>query len=555
MRIFITIFMVLFSVQLWADEVKVEVTPPRPVAGEVFQVLFRVFTQSDAEPSINFSSSGLEVVGKSNQGVSTRTVYANGQLTVTREVMVVYEMVAAKPGTSFIRDINVGVDNKSFRHNSVAITVLKEPEQAADVFVKAEVPKTEIFLGEGITARYFLYSRVPVNNLDIKKYPKLNGFLKRFLQEAEHTERVSVNGEVYLRTQIYASKLFPEKVGTLKIDSLSLSATYPESGRHDPFGAFGLNRNYKTKTMNSEIIDIQVKALPQPIPPHFTGLVGQHNFNLEFNQQKLIVNEPLEIKLTISGPGALEKLEAPPVLKHEGLEEFESTGDLKINDAASATKIFEYTFLAKQNLSIPSSKIVLSYLDPDTGRYVPHELTLPEITVAGGAANPPPKSEGPESKKNGPLKESPKKVTSLAAPIVDENFQWSQLLSKMNLALLAIAAGLACLWLVGTRPKMTLLSSHHIPSEFKKGRYNFGDLARWMSPLILKTGKSPSLIIKESELDEPAKAYFISLLETLDQREYASRKNEGQVPYNASHFKKLAAYIEKMKNEDHQQPA
>jgi hypothetical protein len=364
-----------------------------------------------------------------------------------------------------------------------------------------------------------------------------------------------VNGEVYLRTQIYAAKLFPEKLGTLKIDSLSLSATYPESGRHDPFGAFGLNREFKTRTMNSEIIDIQVNPLPQPVPPHFTGLVGQHDFNLQFNQQKLIVNEPLEIKLTVSGPGALEKLEAPTLIKHEGLEEFESTGDLKINDADSATKIFEYTFLAKQNLSIPASKLVLSYLDPNTGRYVPHELNMPEITVAGGALNPSPRKEEPNQKKDESLKELPKKVTTLAAPILDENFQWGQLLSKMNIGLMAIAAGLACLWLVGTRPKMRLMSSHHIPSEFKKGQYNFGDLARWMSPLILKTGKSPSLIIRESELEEPTKAYFISLLETLDQKEYASRKNDGHIPYNAAHFKKLAAYIEKMKNEDHQQPA
>lgn len=556
MKTWLIFLLLLLSSLALADEVKIEINPTKPVAGEVFQAMFRVFTESDEEPAITFSPAGLEVVGKSNQGVSTRTVYANGSLTVSREIMVVYDLVASKPGTSYMRDINVTVGSKTLRHNSVSINVLKEPEQAADVFVMADVSKNEIFIGEGITVRYYLYSRVPVNNLDIKKYPKLNNFLKRFLQEPDRAERVSVRGEVYLRTQIYAAKLFPEQLGTLKIDALTLNATYPQVSNNDPFGAFGLSRNYKSRTLNSEVINIEVKPLPQPVPGHFTGLVGEHEINLSLNQQKLIVNEPLELKLTISGPGALEKLEAPTLIKHEGLEEFESTGDLKITDADTATKVFDYTFLAKQNLSIPASKITLSYLEPASGKYIAKELDLGEITVAGGNATAQKNNKEPEKKSpQDSSPDQPRKPLELSGPIFTDTSKWSELVPVMNVALLTLALAFAAFWFVRSRPDLTNFSKHHIPADFKKGQFSFGELARWMSPLILKSGKSPLLIIKDSDLDEPAKAYFTELFESLDKKEYANRKTEVQMKYNASYFKKLAAYIEKIKNENYSESA
>ena len=46
----------------FADEVRIEINPTKPVAGEVFQAYFRIFTQDGDDPQINFSPSNLEVV-------------------------------------------------------------------------------------------------------------------------------------------------------------------------------------------------------------------------------------------------------------------------------------------------------------------------------------------------------------------------------------------------------------------------------------------------------------------------------------------------------------
>lgn len=543
--VFIALLLTMTSLA-FADDVKVEVNPPKPVAGEVFQAFFRIFTESDEEPTINFSPGNVEVVGKANQGVSLRTIYDNGKLTSTREITIAYDLVSSKPGFAALRDIQVQVGKKVLRHPTINLTVLKEAEQLADVFVMADVPNKRLFLGDGVVARYYLYSKVPVSNLDIKKYPKLNNFLKRFLQEPERTERVSVDGQLYMRTQIYAARLYPEKTGKLKIDSLSLSATYPSSRPNDPFGAFGMNRDFKTRTINSESIDVEVLPLPQPVPPHFTGLVGNHDFDIQVGQSKLIVNEPLEIKLTVTGTGALENLEAPELIKNPALEEFETTGDLKISAADRATKTFDYTFLAKENLNLPAKTVTLSYFDPDTQKYVPVQLAIPEIVIAGGGAAQARRDENQpknDEKKTESKMPQMQKITDLAGPVSVEEWEWKNWLPVINISLAVLAILLSVGWAVKFKGISPLRVKHEVPSTFKKGNFEFAEFVKWMTPLIKETGKSPVVIIKESPLPEESKRYFIDLLSANDYKEYSSRKAQMDYKYEAGHFKKLGQYI------------
>jgi hypothetical protein len=556
MKSLIFIILVLLSSLVFADEVKIETNPNRPVAGEVFQAFFRIFTDVDEEPVINFSPSNVEVVGKANQGVSTRTIYANGKLTVTREMTVVYELVAGKPGSAYLRDINVQLGSKTIKHQSITLTVLKEPEVQPDVFVMADVPKKNLFLGEGIIVRYYLYSKVPVSNLDIKRYPKLNNFLKRFLQEPERTERVSVDGQLYMRSQIYAAKLYPEKVGELKVDALNLSATYPSTRAGDPFGTFGLNRDFKTRTMSSEAVKVNVRPLPEPVPPHFTGLVGQHDFQLQMGQNKLIVNEPLEVKLTVSGVGALENLEAPKLIEHPGLEEFESNGDLKIADADQATKTFDYTYLAKENLQLPARDVQVSYFDPNSEKYVTTQLKVPEIVVAGGQAAQVKKDENkPEEPKTNPSAfEAPKSMKDLSAPITMDEWEWKSWLPILNVSLAGLALLLTMGWMLRTKKLPSLSFRNDVPSVFKKNEFDLGEFVKWLTPVIKSTGKSPLMIIKESTLPEESKRYFVDLLTANDYKFYSASKSQMDYKFQSNHFKNLGRYIESARNEDPSQP-
>lgn len=551
MKYIIFIFSLLLMTSAFADEVKIELNPSKPVAGEMFQAIFRIFTDADSEPVINFSPFKVEVVGKNNYGIKTSTVWINGKFTTSREMTIVYELAAGEAGIAGLRDINVQVGGKIIRPPSLTFTILKEPEVAADVFVMAEVPKKSIFVGEGIIVRYFLYSKVQVSNLDIKRYPKLNNFLKRFLQEPDRAERVNVDGQIYIRTQVYGAKLFPEKIGELKVDALQLSATVINSNMNDPFGTFGMNRQTKVKTIESDTVKIEVKPLPESgKTPAFTGLVGKHDFDLQINSSRFIVNEPLEVKLTVSGGGALENMEAPSILKHPDLEEFESNGDLKILDADQATKVFDYTFLPKANLSLPSSALTLTYFDPNSERYVPVQLPVSEIVVAGAAAagKKEAKKDPPESKSSTKL-DIPKIPDTLASPILEGARSWRNWLGYVNFSL-AILAVLIAIGLIVKKEKLPSFSGHSIPGEFKKGQFRLGEFIRWMSPLIAKTGKSPQAVIKESDLSSSTKTYFIDLLNSNDYKDYSHTKGQLKFVYRSDSFKELDRYIQSVKNEN-----
>jgi hypothetical protein len=536
---------------VFADEVKVEINPIKPVAGEMFQAVFHIYSDADEEPVINFSPYRLEVVGKNNYGVKTSTTWINGKFSSSRELTIVYDLAANEPGMAGLRDINVQIGSTTMKHPAITVNILKEPEVAADVFVMAEVPKKTLFLGEGIVVRYYLYSKVSVSNLDIKKYPKLNNFLKRFLQEPERSERVTVDGQLYLRTQIYGAKLFPEKMGELRIDPLQLSATVITSRSGDPFGSFGLGRESRVKTVSSESIKVDVIPLPEDGKTSgFTGLVGKHDFELQLNNSRLIVNEPLEVKLTVAGGGALENMEAPTILKHQDLEEFESNGDLKIQNADQATKIFEYTFLPKANLNLPATTMTLTYFDPDTMKYVPVQLSVPEIVVAGSSQSVKKEFKKTEEK----TKEKSSSIVSsapdrLSGPVLDSMSSWKHFLKYINLTLsvLVILIGLA--WII-KKEKLPSFSRSTIPSEFKKGEFDFGEFTRWLSPLIAKTGKTPLSLIKDSQLTETTKAYFINLLETNDSSQFSGHKNKFQFVYKTDSFKELDQFIQSVQNEN-----
>ncbi len=539
----------------FAGDLKIEINPPRPVAGEVFQAIFRIFTELNEEPQITFNPGGVEVVGKSNQGISTRTVYANGRLSVSREVTVAYDLVAAKSGNAYLRDIKINIGGKQLNYPVVMISVLKEAEDVPDIFVMADVPKKDLYVGEGLIVRYYLYSKVPVSTVDIKKYPKLNNFLKRFLQEPDRSERVSVDGDVYLRTQIYAAKLFPEKPGELRVDSLSLSATYPATRPGDPFGAFGLNRNFRTKNLSSEIVKIQVVPLPTPIPENFSGLVGKHDFQVQFGQTKLIVNEPLEIKLTVSGGGALENLEPPVLLKNSSFEEFETNGDLKISSADDATKTFDFTFLAKENASLPSSKVELTYFDPQTKLYVPIELAIPAIEIAGGNAKVPQNTQRdvpPETLVSGKKEIQTQivtKVQALAGPTWSEISNIRKWIPFINMILAFLTFIFAATFLIQRQGFSLFQSKHPVPLAFRKGNFSLSDFLKWISPLIQKTGKSPIQVIRDSSLEEKTKTYFIAILNSNDEKIFSHHKAEFKFTYHSGHFKKLGQYVESVKNE------
>ncbi|MBC77369.1 MAG: hypothetical protein CME64_15295 [Halobacteriovoraceae bacterium] len=383
----------LFCVaNVFADSLEINIDPREPLVNENFRVQFEIKTQQGTDPVISFDPLNVDVISRQETGIKTRTTYINGQLSTERSVTVEYEMVAKRAGSAFLRDINVEIGGQKLKHRTLRINVLRTPKKARNILVKAEVSKEEAFVGESIIVRYYLYNKVPVSSTDIKKFPKLDKFLKRYHQEKMTAQRATVDGEIYTRRVIYTAQLYGTEPGTYKVDPITLGVQYSTRG-NNPFNTFGFGSRLgglRKMTMSSKPVVIKIKALPKNnVPSSFTGLVGEHQFNLELSKNKFVVNEPIELKLRVSGPGALELFEAPKIFTSSVIEEFEKNGDLKVAADFSATKTVLYTYLGREPVTIENKTIPFTYFDPESLSFKTKNVDLGKVLVAGGISNRP----------------------------------------------------------------------------------------------------------------------------------------------------------------------
>jgi hypothetical protein len=383
------ILLITLAFNLNAADMKLEVVPKKPVKNEVFKLVFTIPVEDSAiEPNINFRPIGLEVVGKSNPSFTSSTTFINGTLKSTKSYKIEYDVIAQRPGYVMISNIKVDVAGKSKIIRDKRIMVANSAPKPRDIIAVAVVSNEQPYVNESVLVRYYIYNKIPISTMDIKKFPKLDQFLKRYHNEQARPERVNYNNQIYTRRVVYTAQIFPSKSGKYKIDPITLLVTYPDR-RTNPFGGFGIGfgRNKQLSITSDEVV-INVRPLPTAnVPASFTGLVGQHKFRGSVNKAKLLSNEPLEIKLIVEGEGSLEVFESPQIITDPAMEEFETTSDLTIAPNFTGTKTFEYTYLGRASTELNLSDIKFSYFDPKIAQYIEKSVDLGMISVKGGLKN------------------------------------------------------------------------------------------------------------------------------------------------------------------------
>lgn len=508
-----------------SERIKITVSPAKPVKGENFQILFTCKVDGREEPDISFNPEGLEILGRQAQGTSTRMMYSQGKMTYEKEMTFSYDAIANKIGSSYLSDIEVVIDGKKEKLPSYKIDVVNEPQEASPIFVAADVPKKKVYVGEGITVRYYIYvhQRVALNAFDIKKFPALPGFMKRFLQEPDQQENVQLDGEIYRRSLIYTSRLFAERPGMLEIDPMKVSVTYLDRITN-PFG-FGANpRDRKSRNLDSEKIAIQVLSLPEVGKgKNFSGLVGEHTFDLKAEARNMLVNEPLEVKLTISGDGGLENLDTPKLYPEGKLEQFEVKSDLRIVSSDRAMKVLDYTYLAKDGGEVPALDVEFTYFNPQSQSYVPVKLTLPPVKIVGSARVPPPAKEihTEDSLPRNEERKNPVEET-LAGTQSQGSFITPYLLVSVLMGLVFLSLSFEIYQLVRGQSANT---SHGIYQSFKKGKVAYSDLMRLIGVTVGPNLQIDSVAaIQKMNLSNSSKQYLIQLLSECERNEFTSDK-------------------------------
>jgi hypothetical protein len=561
MKIIMFLILAIFSMVLHAQEVEVVVEPKEPVINENFFVTFKIKTSGSEEPYISFTPFGASVLGKRSQGLSISTVVINGKFTTTKEQAVVYELLAERAGQVYLRNVKVEMSGKTIPVSEVRVNVLNEARRIPGAFIEAEASKTKVYLGEGLDVNYYLYFKDQISANDVKEFPKLNKFIKRFHHINAPVETVQYKGQVFKRILAYSARLYAEKVGNAVLDPMTISVQIIEND-YNGFG-FGSQR-YKNKDLSSPRIEIEILPLSsEGVPPSFTGLIGEHDFTLSVPKEKYLVNEPIEIKLEVKGKGAVENFDAPAIYTDNNLEQFDTKSEVTELGMQAAKKVFEYTLLARGPVKIAAREMAFAYFEPSSGKYIEKKISVPGIEVSGVAAASTGSSETkneaitPATESNNFLNSLFKKESTveknrvgLVGPSLSGQGQWFDrgfMVLNTILGLLLVIVGIQ--WGLALRKSagpqnISQLIKRDIALMKKKG-LRYSELYHVLVALD-KTNKmagggiSITNVINDSQLSNEAKNYFKNALSFTEGGAYAEgKKNAQSVTFEKKHFNEL----------------
>lgn len=557
MKLFFSLL--LFCSQLvFAQEINVELNPNKPVAGDNFTMSFKVQTQGNEQPYISFSPpSNIEVLGKTNEGVSISSVIDGGKVTMHREVLIVYELRAENPGMYRIKDIKVEKNGKTQKIADVMVNVLREKEKPKDIFYIAIPSKTKVYVGEGLDVSYYSYSRIRGVQNETTDYPKLPHFIKRFHEVKAPPEIVEYNGEAYSRLLLYQARLYPQKVGKAVLDSLRAVARY-----QDVVG-FG-QLTIREKNVYSPPVDIEVVALPTAnMPKDFTGLVGEHDFKFSLNKEKFLTNEVIEAKLIVQGPGALENYEGPKIFQDNKLEDFDVKSDLQEVNQSIARKVFDYTYLTRNSGQIAGHKITFSYFDPHSSSYKTKTIDIPAISISGVAAP----SSGAVANATIDKNELPKaeiktdvtKKAGIIAPVFSEKelnqkfFFKNNWINILNGFLLLVIMGLGSFFILKREKKIQEENLASILShEIKIKGINYARLHKLVALLrphgTEEDDATLNKTLEDSNLSVDAKNYFKQLVSLCEHMGYNAENIDENYRYEKRYFKELVRVVGRRKS-------
>ncbi|MBT3234954.1 MAG: hypothetical protein HN353_03290 [Bdellovibrionales bacterium] len=552
-NLLLCLILLLLGSSLVAFEVSTKLSIGRPLKGKPFYLSIVVKgVEGDAEPFISFDPGRIVVRGRKLDKSGQLYNRGSGKTVAVRDFRFKYEMVITSGGQHSIRNIRVEHQGKIHRVRSVILFVRTTPARPQNVFILTELSKTQAVVGEGVNLDYFLYYRqVKLGSVDIKKFPKLNNFIKRFHLPAGVIETVTYQGMIYKRQLKYSARIYPQKRGKLIIDPLQMRVESRRiSGRQYLTG-----RPYAKNIMAPRVL-LEVDPLPHSnVPIQFSGLVGQHQGTIMMPQRKFRIGDVVEFSLIITGEGNLERLAAPVIYNSKSLETFDTKTEFKETSLTQAKKQFNYTYLVRQPEKIAGRQLELAIFLPTKGKYEILRVKIPSIKLVGasgaaaGTANSAPPAAIKTDRKQSRTTKS-NKQSGLMAPIFDYHehfFSYNSLWRWVNWGLLLVVIGLLLLVVKSTkRVNSTAGDMEGMIQQAKAGEVSYSLIYQFvlqLADLARSPDNSVTEMVESTSLSDGTKQYFISTIESLEEMEFYGLE-EQKIVLDNQHYQELISAVE-----------
>jgi BatD DUF11 like domain len=279
-------------------------------------------------------------------------------------------------------------------------------------FVRLEVPKHEVYVGESVPAEIQIGMRDGFAS-SINGLPKINSddfTLNNLSLQPEHSAK-TIDGKPFT-VYSWHSVLAAVKPGTY---SLTFSApltvrirTQPRGDSMlddllgDPFmqNIFGAAVR-KNVTVSSPETPFTVLALPtQDKPADFAGAVGNFKINTDISSATTTAGDPLTLRMHVNGIGNFDRVESNMLTGDVHWKTYDPKSTFKASDPVGyhGEKTFEQPLIASQSGTLTVPPLSFSYFNPETRRYETAQsapLTVKVAPAADSASNEPPPTSNP----------------------------------------------------------------------------------------------------------------------------------------------------------------
>ncbi|HRH03076.1 MAG TPA: BatD family protein [Bacteroidia bacterium] len=410
LNLFSILLFVFVSQFCWAQDATLVASTSRNQVGvgEQFQITYTLKGAGS-----NFRAPDLHdfvVLSGPNQSSSMEIINGN----MSQSISLSYIIAAQREGKFTIGPAAISSNGKQVNSKSLVIDVVKNPasqnsrngQQAmdgddnSDLFLRAFVDKSKVYVGEQLVVTFKIYTKVSIVQNALTKAPVFNGFWSEDIvsPNQQATLRPEVfDGVQYQAAEIKKTVIMPQRAGTLEITEMVMDVVkrVQQRSRSNSFfdQFFGGGYQDLRATVKSKPIKIEVMPLPTAGKPlDFNGAVGDFGMEcrLSNTNKTLKTNDATNLYITLSGKGNLKlidpfKLKLPPEI--EGY-------DAKINDKISTTtsgvsgsRTFDYLLIPRHSGKYQLPPISFSYFDISKKSYV--TLNSPDFTldVEKGTAN------------------------------------------------------------------------------------------------------------------------------------------------------------------------
>lgn len=270
--------------------------------------------------------------------------------------------------------------------------------------LRLKLPKTAVYVGEPFVASLELClhrSVVEMSNPNITPL-QADGFTVGKFTQLE-TVRTVIGNETYtvypLQIPMTAIKPGMQKIGEAQC-AITVYFEAQNFFRRTP----GRNLNFVSEPQTLQVLPLPTSGQPAT----FSGAIGNFSMTFSAAPTNIAVGDPITMKITISGRGALDLLSLPQQTEWREFKTYPATSKVESNDSLGlqGAKTFEQVVVPENSAVKELPSYSFSFFDPEQKTY--RTLTHPAIplTVRPTAAMPQPtvfsndaqaKSEEPSS--------------------------------------------------------------------------------------------------------------------------------------------------------------